>query len=347
MGDIRLDADPAQEREIDVTLLVVEDEAELRMYLYDLFHMDEISQKLERRIHVDLAGSASEARKLIDGHYDVILLDLGIPDEEAGLPSVKTGLALMTEIKERSPKSEIIAVTGRLSETDAVRAIEGGAFYFLSKPVQTELMIALIQRIVRAKGNERLAQIDGLTRLYNKAFFNTALENEMKKFQSAQRIEPGEREYQERRKLRPLSLIIAEVDRFKRINDTYGHLRGDRILQEVAALLAETSRNSDIVARWGGDEFVILLPGAPNQQALRQGERIRKAVASNTFILGKKTEVITISVGLATFPAPFLQTPDKDTLFEAADVASYFAKRSGGNRMCGYDREGNVGMFSE
>ena len=163
---------------------------------------------------------------------------------------------------------------------------------------------------------QRLAITDGLTELFNRRYLYEAMDRV---------IERG------RRDGLPLSLIMLEIDNFKRCNDTYGHQSGDEVLRTVSMLLRRGSRPSDIVARYGGDEFMVVLPGAGKGPAQETAERLRRAVEAYPLILG--TDVIatvTLSVGVATFPTDGRTV---DALVEAVDQAQYIAKRSGGNKV--------------
>ncbi|HEV2439442.1 MAG TPA: GAF domain-containing protein [bacterium] len=159
-----------------------------------------------------------------------------------------------------------------------------------------------------------LAATDGLTGLANHRAFIQALDQELER---------------SRRYALPLSMIMIEIDRFKRYNDTYGHLRGDDVLRMVARTLEREHRKQiDFVARYGGDEFIILLPHTPRAVAADVAERIRRTVEDTPFIVGRDIASITISLGVASFPE------DGDTtitLIEAADRRMYAVKQEGGN----------------
>ncbi len=129
-----------------------------------------------------------------------------------------------------------------------------------------------------------------------------------------------------------LSILIIDIDFFKKVNDTYGHLAGDSILQQLGVVLSTSSRSFDIVSRIGGEEFSVILPDCPSQQALEVAERLRLAVETNEFILQDEIKInITISIGAATYPDNVF---DLDKLVNAADTALYSAKRSGRNKVC-------------
>ncbi|MBI3391688.1 MAG: sensor domain-containing diguanylate cyclase [Nitrospirae bacterium] len=161
---------------------------------------------------------------------------------------------------------------------------------------------------------ERLAITDGLTGVYNHRYLYTRLDEE---FARAARYQS------------PLSLIMVDLDDFKRVNDTFGHRRGDEVLKDVAATIRRAVRRSDIVTRYGGEEFVILLPQTPLSGSFQEAERIREAVGRRRFRgLGHP---ITISLGLAAYPEN--QPRRGDDLLKLADQAMYQAKAKGKNRV--------------
>lgn len=163
---------------------------------------------------------------------------------------------------------------------------------------------------------QRLAITDGLTELYNHRYLHESLERILERA---------------RRDFQPLGLIMLEIDHFKRYNDTYGHQSGDEALRTVAGLLRRGSRPSDFVARYGGDEFMVILPGATKTATLETAERLRRAVEAYPLILGDEViTTVTLSVGVATFPH---DGQTVDALVEAVDRAQYIAKRSGGNKV--------------
>jgi diguanylate cyclase (GGDEF)-like protein len=125
-------------------------------------------------------------------------------------------------------------------------------------------------------------------------------------------------------------VLLLDVDRFKRINDTYGHHCGDQVLVEIAKRLRGRIRRDDAVARWGGEEFIVLARHAPDDQALRRiGETIRHAIADRAFEIGEHTLHVTASVGAARLDAAH---PDRESILVAADQALYSAKRRGRNQ---------------
>lgn len=166
----------------------------------------------------------------------------------------------------------------------------------------------------------KLATIDGLTELYNHRYFQETLKGQ---------IEISKRYGQ------PFSLIIVDIDFFKKFNDTYGHQAGDAVLRQVAQTLKKNSRTTDIVCRYGGEEMSIILPNTTAEEAVFSANRIHKAVAERDFHLNAtETGKVTISVGVATFPDNAESAQD---LIEHADKGLYYAKEHGRNQVVKID----------
>lgn len=155
---------------------------------------------------------------------------------------------------------------------------------------------------------------DGLTEIANHRFFQETLNNFIENCQS---------------KNEPFSLLIIDIDFFKKINDTYGHQYGDRVLKKIAQLLKTNVREEDFVARYGGEEFAVILKKCDEKDAYKAGEKIRKRVEKNKWLMDNKKINITISIGIACFPN---QANSKDALIKAADSALYKAKEEGRNK---------------
>jgi len=161
---------------------------------------------------------------------------------------------------------------------------------------------------------QRLAVTDDLTQVYNFRFLKTALRRELKR---AMRFQQS------------LSVIMVDVDNLKTYNDANGHLRGSFLLKELAGLCAEQVRSFDMLAKYGGDEFTIILPQTPKDGACVVAERVRAAVSEHSFALAPAGS-ITVSLGVASYPE---DGADSVTLLKAADRALYRAKREGRNRV--------------
>jgi len=161
---------------------------------------------------------------------------------------------------------------------------------------------------------ERMAITDGLTGLFNHRNFQERLTGEVNRMQ---RIPD------------PLSLLLIDIDFFKKINDTWGHPAGDEVLRGVAGVIRETIRSVDVAARYGGEEFAAILPGTGHEGAHKMAERLRHAIAGKAFVIDGKELTVTVSIGTATAP---YDTGNRDELIEKTDQALYHAKRSGRNR---------------
>lgn len=130
------------------------------------------------------------------------------------------------------------------------------------------------------------------------------------------------------------SVLMIDIDFFKKVNDQYGHAGGDHMLRSLAQLLKQRARASDMTARWGGEEFLLLLPDTPHQGACDMAEQLRLAVQSHPFQWQQQKVPITISVGAATWSGG---TFSANALIADADSALYRAKNTGRNRVCGAD----------
>lgn len=186
-----------------------------------------------------------------------------------------------------------------------------------------------------------LATVDTKTHLYNYRYFISALKHELA--------------ISERYK-RPLSLIIIDIDNFKKINDSYGYLRGDEILQLVATIIKNNVRDTDVAARFGGEEFVVLMPETHEEEAEKMAERLRGMIMADKFLFNYN---VTVSIGVAqNFPVKqkeFLENKslysqfmpknnkkekenDEESLFEKANLALKYAKEHGKNKVISYSK---------
>jgi diguanylate cyclase (GGDEF)-like protein len=183
------------------------------------------------------------------------------------------------------------------------------AVRILLEPASVALDNALL-----LKRAEALSVTDDLTHLYNSRYLNQVLRRETKRAS---------------RSGRPLSLLFIDLDGFKAVNDTYGHLFGSRALVEAAAVIRQSARETDVVSRFGGDEFALVLPDTGGEGAFAVGERIRERIAAHKFLAGDGLNIhLTGSVGVATLPDV---AASSDELVQAADKAMYAVKESGKN----------------
>jgi len=264
---------------------------------------------------VRCAEALSLARKLIDAtEWDILLLDRRLPDGD--------GVNFCHEIRAKNPHGYIILLTGDARPESKLAGFDCGADDYVTKPFEMEELLARVRagrRIVELQkallaSNRRLDELsrtDSLTGIGNRRSFDGEL---VSRFEHALRYG------------RPLTLVMIDIDHFKKINDTFGHQAGDEVLQRIARVLQRTTRQSDFVARFGGEEFVVLLPETPMLEGLQVAEKIRAAVAAEDL-----PNRVTVSAGVATMPQPHIDSPD--ALIAAADAALYKAKESGRNRV--------------
>jgi diguanylate cyclase (GGDEF)-like protein len=160
----------------------------------------------------------------------------------------------------------------------------------------------------------RLTILDGLTQVHNRRYLDEFLDREVARA---------------RRHFRPLSVVLFDIDRFKALNDTRGHLCGDAVLRDLAGLVRTTVRQEDLLARYGGEEFALVLVETNHDEAATAAERVRELVAGHTFTFEDVTLQVTISVGVATISGE----AGPGELLRAADERLYQAKRAGRNRV--------------
>jgi len=194
-------------------------------------------------------------------------------------------------------------------ETDSLRPLQIYFLEMLANQATTALKNALLHEEI-----ERRARTDGLTGLFNHRFFKEKLAAEFRRFMRTQR---------------PFSLLLIDIDHFKRVNDTYGHPAGDEVLRGVAATLRKTLRNIDVTARYGGEEFAALLLDTDSHGAVRMAERLRRAIGRINHSTEGGDLKVTVSIGVASCPG---DASAEDALIELADRALYRAKAGGRNR---------------
>ncbi|MBE9398720.1 GGDEF domain-containing protein [Pontibacterium sp. N1Y112] len=171
------------------------------------------------------------------------------------------------------------------------------------------------QTMARVEEERLRSRIDPLTKLPNRTAYNERIGQELEKFRTYER---------------PLSVAVCDIDHFKKVNDTYGHLAGDKALRLLASVFIDSLRNSDFVARYGGEEFIILMPSTPCEEAARVLDKLRAAIAASPFNFKSVPVPITISMGVTE--AGIADTAEE--LFSKADNLLYQAKKQGRNRLC-------------
>jgi len=216
----------------------------------------------------------------------------------------RTGVFLLRRTAEKSPLNE--------ADVEFAETVVKSAMNAMRRAHMVEVTQADNLRL------EALARTDPLTQLLNRRALLAQLGTEVERT---------------RRYNAPLSILMIDVDEFKDVNDTYGHLAGDQVLVEVALLLARTARSVDSVARYGGDEFVIAVPETGEVGAIAFAERLRDKIQAHPFDIGKGEPLqLTVSIGVADFPEAKVETAED--LLDCADRALYRAKAGGRNLVC-------------
>ena len=209
---------------------------------------------------------------------------------------------------------QVAGVPVALLQVCAPRALEDAEIELLAEICS--VMSGAIRNAILFEKTKRLTFTDDLTALYNSRFMSLYLDRELKRC---------------RRMRSSLSLLFMDLDGFKAINDTHGHLAGSRTLVEVGAALEKTVRDADVVIRYGGDEFVILFPETPLSGGLVIAERIRQVIGASRFLASMDLDArVSASIGLAAYPE---SADDVRTLIACADQAMYKAKALGKNRV--------------
>lgn len=244
------------------------------------------------------------------------------------------GLAVCREVRRHREESYvyIALLTARQDNADVVAGLESGADDYLTKPCNpAELKARLLtgRRILRYEdklvdAREKMrhrATHDALTGLWNRGSVLSHLTDAL---ETAARADY------------PVSVLLCDIDHFKEINDLYGHLAGDSVLEEVAARLQHSVRKSDRIGRYGGEEFLIVLEGCTAEDLRPCAEQVRAAVGATRIQTGNRTLDVSISIGAASFPS-WSPSRSPEQLLRLADQALYDAKAGGRNRVCVWD----------
>jgi two-component system cell cycle response regulator len=271
---------------------------------------------------VDVETSPQEALfRAAEHEYDLMIVSLAFADFDA------LRLCSQTRSLERTRNLPVLMIAEQEDTARVLRGLDLGVNDYLVRPIERNELVARVMTQVRRKRyadrlrsnvqqSMELALTDALTGLYNRRYMETHLETLIEKaFQSQ----------------RPLGLVMVDIDHFKPINDTYGHDAGDEVLRQFASRVQASVRGIDLACRYGGEEFVIVMPDADLSVARAVGERLRRHIAAEPFSVSKgaKKLDVTISVGIAMRH----DGDNADTVLKRADEALYRAKRDGRNRV--------------
>jgi diguanylate cyclase (GGDEF)-like protein len=267
--------------------------------------------------------------------------DIAVVVSDQRMPGM-TGTEFLARVLERRPDTMRLILTAYTDVRDVIDSINRGHIYhFITKPWDAEELKIILRRAFehhdttaelarkRVELSEALATLEEAHR--EQVRLNELVITDEKtgvRNYSYLRVRLGEEFERARRSGGDLSLIMIDIDGFKPVNDEHGHLFGDRILAELAQVLVEGQRASDIVARWGGEEFAVLLPETGRAQAIQIAERLRQGVAGHVFGVASGQKLrLTVSSGIAV--VPHTEVTSKDELVALADRALYRAKAQG------------------
>ncbi len=309
-------------RKQPLRVLMIDDDQEIiemvRLYLAESGRHD---------FRVDGAtGFDDGLERLLSGDYDVCLLDYRL--------GPRTGLELLRCAREVTSSTPVIMLTGHGNELVAAEAFKSGAADYLPKRLlnRVRLSSAIFSALHKVRKRERVEEssrklmllsiMDGLTKLFRRHYILDRADKEIAV---------------SRRAGTPLCLAMADIDHFKKINDTHGHLAGDAVLANLAALMPKKMREIDLIGRYGGEEFCFLMPRTTLEQAARAIERLRNVIEHTPLPISAQRKLsVTCSFGIAE-----LSRSDRNlrSLVDRADRALYRAKQQGRNRVVCAPRE--------
>ncbi|MDA7946260.1 MAG: PleD family two-component system response regulator [Hyphomicrobiaceae bacterium] len=283
---------------------------------------DRIMETLGREQNVELQTDPQQAILMLpDGDYDLLVVSLNLAETD--------GLRLCSQVRslDRTRHLPILILTEPGEDARLLRGLDMGVNDYLVRPIEKNELLARVRTQVKRKRysdrlrsrleeSVELAVTDSLTGLYNRRYMVTHLKT---LFDEA--VQRG----------KPLSMMVADIDYFKSVNDTHGHDAGDEVLKEFAVRMRKNTRGIDMACRLGGEEFVVMMPDTDLAKAYMVGERLRQCIAAVPFELPDGAQInVTASVGVASLES-LEDTPD--AILKRADQALYCAKRDGRNRV--------------
>jgi len=297
------------------TILIVDDTK---------INIDILIELLDDKYDILVSLNGQRAIDLLEHtKVDIILLDIILPDISG------YDVCRVLKTKESTKAIPVIFITANTDEESIDTAFEVGGIDYITKPfkalellarIKTHLnMQELICELERSHKNmELLASQDHMTKLYNRRYFS---EISMKILGLAKRNK------------KELSLLMLDIDKFKTINDTYGHHVGDEVIIALANILREFDRSSDVSCRFGGEEFIILLPETSIEDAYNIGERLRKRI-ENLAITLEDGKILHFTISIGASSVNFEEEVNLEKSIQKADEALYEAKESGRNKVC-------------
>ncbi|MGK3994745.1 GGDEF domain-containing protein [Sorangium sp. So ce1024] len=280
---------------------------------------------------VEAVDDGQEAIELIGrGGVDLALLDIVMPR--------LTGLEACRLLKSMTSETflPVVLVTVKSDTASRVEGLKIGADDYVCKPFEEEELLARVGAMLRIKRLhdqvaaqraylEQLSIHDEMTGLYNYRYLFTRLNEEFKR---------AERYHE------PFACVLVDIDRLKAMNDIGGRSLGDAVIRRVADGIRRSVREVDVVSRYGGEEFLVVLPSTHFAGSLTVAERIWREASGNPVEFGGATRPCSVSIGVSLYPSRDVRT--KDALIRAAESALHQAKREGGNRICVFQQHGHI-----
>lgn len=279
-----------------------------------------------------VADGAPALERAAKGDVGLFLLDVLMP----GMGGLETCRLLKSLANDREVFWPVILLTSRNDGDSRVQGLRLGADDYVGKPFDERELVARVEGLLRIRQMhddlvaakqrlEALAVTDELTGLYNFRYLSTRLREELKRAE---------------RHREPLACAMIDLDHFKRINDELGHDVGDAVLREAARRVRGAVREIDVVARYGGDELLLILPTTPFSGALTVASRVWNDIRATPIQAGSHELRVTPSIGVALYPSR--DVTDAEALLRAADQALYQAKRDGRDRIGVFQHEGYI-----
>ncbi|WP_138751265.1 GGDEF domain-containing response regulator [Paenibacillus sinopodophylli] len=290
-------------------VLVIDDDVDFVTYV------KEVLEKNDYQVSIGL--TAERGLKLFyQWKPCLLLLDIVLPDQ--------SGMEVLNQIVEKAKLEHIpiIMVSGNFSVENQISAYRSGAMDFLAKPFDVALLTALIDNRFMMKVDwERSITLDELTGAYNRKHFNDVMRHQIQAYEQRQDV---------------FSLVMLDLDHFKHVNDSYGHLKGDEVLQAFAASARNIFQNKGIFCRYGGEEFALVLPHLDSVQAANLLDQLRRQFNAINFVSKDETFQVTFSSGITQISGSVTQA---EKLVDQADQALYAAKRGGRNQTIVYSMD--------
>ena len=287
-------------------------------------NIDILLELLSDKYEITVALDGPSALEIVaEEDIDLILLDIMMPNMDG------YEVCQILKSNEKTKDIPVIFITAKIDENSIEKAYDVGGIDYVTKPFKPKELLAriktqltmqeLIQNLEAThKELQLLASIDPMTKLYNRRYFTTTAEYI---------LDLAKRDNKE------LSILMIDIDKFKNINDTYGHPIGDKVIIELANKLLKHQRKSDVICRFGGEEFIILLPNTSIDGAKIVSEKIRGDIENINIVLNQELEIkFTVSIGISL--VDINNESNLEATIKRADEALYNAKKNGRNRVC-------------